>query len=106
MLMMLYDKMEQPENLKKYRKVIDGILGVLEYPKAGVSFENPIEVLFVQEEYLVATSMPIKKQELIIQDGHRYDVLVIEAVGEKPERKLYFNIDLLRNASLGHIRKK
>jgi hypothetical protein len=106
MLMMLYDKMEQPEESKKYRKIIDGILGVLEYPKAGVSIENPIEVLFVQEEYLVATNMHIKEQALLSKDGHRYDVLTTEAVGDKPERKLYFNIDLLRNPSLRVSRKK
>jgi hypothetical protein len=97
MLMMLYDKMDEPAKAKQYKQLIEGILGVLEYPKAGVSLENPIEVLFIQEEYLVTTKMPIKGQALFITDGHRYDVFTIKAEGDKAELYVYFNIDLLAN---------
>ncbi len=98
MLMRLYDKTEQPEKAKIYKGFLEGILGVLDYPKSGVSFENPIEVLFVQEEYLVTTNMPKESQGLVFKNGRRYDVLTIKAEGDRPERQVFFNIDLLRNA--------
>lgn len=98
MLMMLYDRMEQPEKSKKYRKFIDGILGVLEYPKSGASLENPIEVLFVQEEYLVTTNMPIKGRGSSLKNGHFYDIFTLKAKDGGAERQVFFNTDLLRNA--------
>ena len=98
MLMMLYDRMEQPEKSKKYGKLVESILGVLAYPKAGVGFENAIEVLYVEEEYFVTSEMPVKNQALSIKDGHRYDVFTIKATKAGPERRVYFNIDLLGNA--------
>ena len=98
MLMMLYEDTKQPAKAEKYKKLLDGILGVLKYPEAGTSFEKPIQILFVQEEYLVATNMPIKGQVLQIRNGHRFDILEIEAKGDEPEKKIYFDIDLIRNA--------
>ena len=62
MLLMLYERTDLPEKAEKYKKLLDSILKVLEYPKAGTSFENPIPILFIQEEYLVTTNMPIKGQ--------------------------------------------
>lgn len=98
MLMMLYQKIDQPEKAQKYEKILDGILGVLEYPKAGTSFEDPIPVLFIQEEYLVTTNMPIGGRGSTVHGGHHFDVFEIEADGSKPARTVYFNIDLPRNA--------
>jgi hypothetical protein len=97
MMLRLYEKTGEPEKAKKYEKMLEGILGVLKYPKEGTSFENPIQVLFIQEEYLVAVNMPVKKQALVVKNGHRYDVLEIKAQGDEPGKKLYFNIDLLGN---------
>jgi len=98
MLMMLYQRTDQPEKAEKYKKILDGILGVLKFPKAGTSFANPIEVLFIQEEYLVTTNMPIAGRETVGHDGHRFDVFEIEADGDKPAWKVFFNIDLPRKA--------
>ena len=98
MLIILYDKTDQPEKGERYRKILDGILGVLKYPEAGTSYEKPIQILFIQEEYLVATSMPIKGQALQVRNGHRFDLLTIKARGDEPEKTLYFDIDLTRNA--------
>jgi Domain of unknown function (DUF4919) len=98
MLMMLYEKMGQPEKAKKYKMLLDGILDILEYPKTGTSFENPIPILFIQEEYLVTTNMPIKGQGLAINKGHRFDVFELEADGDQQGKSVYFNIDLTKNA--------
>lgn len=98
MLMLLYEKTHQPEKAGKYKKMLDSILEVLKCPKAGTSFENPIPVLFIQEEYLVTTNMPIKGRGLAVSKGHRFDVFEVGAVGDQHEKKVYFNIDLTRNA--------
>jgi len=98
MLMMLYEKMDEPEKAEKYKKLLDGILEVLKYPKAGTSFENPIQILFIQEEYLVTTNMPIKDRGLIINKGHWFDVFELKADDDKQRKKVYFNVDLPRNS--------
>jgi hypothetical protein len=98
MLVRLYEQMEQPQKAEKYQKVLDGILGVLKYPDEGTSFEKPITVLFIDEESFVTAGMPVKKQSLVVRKGHRFDVLEVEADGDKPLTKVHFNIDLLRNA--------
>ncbi len=98
MMLRLYEKTGEPGKAEKYEKILEGILGVLKYPKEGTSFENPIQVLFIDEEYIVAVNMPVKKQALVVKNGHRYDLLEIKAQGDEPGKKLYFNIDLLGNA--------
>jgi hypothetical protein len=106
LLLMVYEKLEQPEKAKKYKAILGGIFGVLQYPKAGVSFENPIEVLYVQEEYLVTRNMPKEGQALAINDGHRYDIITIKENDGIPELQIYFNIDLLQNARSRTIESK
>ena len=98
MMLRLYEKTGEPKKAEKYEKILEGILGVLKYPDEGTSFDKPIQVLFIQEEYLVAIHLPIKKQALVVRNGHRYDVLEIKARGVEPGKKLYFNIDLISNA--------
>jgi hypothetical protein len=98
MLMMLYENTEQSEKAVKYKRMLEGILEVLKYPKAGTSIENPIQILFVQEEYLVTTNMPIKGRGLMINQGHRFDVFELLPEGDMPGKKIYFSIDLLQNA--------
>jgi hypothetical protein len=98
MLVRLYEKSGEPEKAERYKKVMDGILGVLKYPDEGTSFDKPIHVLFIQEEYLVATNLPIKKQALVIKNGHQYDVLELKTEGDESGKKIYFNVDLTRNA--------
>jgi hypothetical protein len=98
MLVRLYKKTEQPRKAEKYQKLIDGIRGVLKYPDEGTSFEKPITVLFIDEEYFVTAGMPVKQQRLVAHEGHRFDLLEVEADGDKPAKTIYFNIDLLGNA--------
>jgi hypothetical protein len=106
LLLMVYQKLEQPEKAKKYRAILGDIFGVLQYPKAGVSFENPIEVLYVQEEYLVTRNMPKKGQALAVNDGHRYDIITIKENDGIPEFQIYFSIDLIQNARSKVFQKK
>lgn len=98
MLMTLYEKTDQASKTEKYKKLIKGILGVLDYPKSGTDFENAIPILFIQEEYLVTTNMPFKSRGLTINKGRRFDVFELTAEGNQPGKKVYFNIDLTRNA--------
>ncbi len=98
MLMMLYEQTHEAEKATKYKKLLDGILEVLKYPRAGTSFENPIQILFIEEEYLVTINMPTKGQGLAINKGHRFDVFELKADDDEQGEKVYFNIDLLRNA--------
>jgi hypothetical protein len=98
LLMMLYEKTHEAEKAEKYKKSLDGILEVLKYPRAGTSFDNSIQILFIEEEYLVTIDMPINGQGLVINKGHRFDVFELKAVHGKQGKKVYFNIDLTRNA--------
>jgi hypothetical protein len=100
MLMMLYDKTGQTEKAEKYSKLVRCILNVLDYSKAGSSFDNPIQVLFIDEEYVVTANMQVKvkAQSLIVKNGHRFDVLEIASDGDQPTKSVYFDIDLMSNA--------
>jgi hypothetical protein len=105
MLMMLYEKTGPPEKAEKYKKILDGILGVLNYPKEGTSFDNPIEVIFIEEEYFVITNMPLEKQSLAVHDEHWFDIMEIKPVGDQPARKIYFKIDLPHNSLSKRLEK-
>jgi hypothetical protein len=98
MAMRLYEKMGRPEEVRRYRKLIDPILGILFDKESGASFEKPIPVLFIQEEYVVTSRMRVKERGLVIHDGHRFDVCTVEAEGTEPERKIYFDVDLPQKA--------
>jgi hypothetical protein len=98
MLMMLEDKMGREEEAEKYGKLLGGIDRILMGPKRGTSFEDAIEVLFVEEEYLIIGKRSVKVQGLAAKDGHRFDVITLAADGDEPERDLYFNVDLLQDA--------
>lgn len=92
----LYQKMGQPAKEQLHRAFVEGFAGTIFVPGHGLSAEKPIEVLFLDEEYLFLGSLGLrpKKQQLMEIDGHRFDVLTTVAKGENPERDYYFNIDL------------
>ena len=94
MMMMLCDKSGQPEKAAKYRKLLEPTLKILFDQKLGVSYDQPIEVLFIEEEYLVTAKLPAKRKGLMTHEGRRFDVFAIEAQGDQPARDLYFNVDL------------
>ncbi len=106
MMMMLHERTGQEEKAKPYRKLLEGLLNLLQDPKAGVSFEKPIEVLFIQEEYLVTTNLTAKRRGLISHEGHKFDVFDVEAEGDQPARAIYFNVDLPQKSLTRLLEKK
>ncbi len=96
----LYQKMGDSDKAQKHRAFLEGLSSAVFVPGAGKSVEKPIEVLFVDEEYLLLGSLGlrVKQQGLTEHNGHRFDVLTTQAKGNQPELDFYFNIDLPWNA--------
>ncbi len=94
-LVNLYTKRGEPEKATKYRAIIDGIITTMVFPDAGTSYEKAIEVLYIPEEYFIASGAKVAKQGVQSHEGHRYDVLTLAPTADKPERELFFNIDLM-----------
>jgi hypothetical protein len=93
---MVYDRTGQKGKSQHHREFMAGLAGAVFVPGHGVSVEKPIEVLFIDEEYIVLGGLGarLKSQSLVGHNGHHLDVLTVEAKGNQPERKLYFNIDM------------
>jgi hypothetical protein len=96
MAIAVYEKLGDSENARKHRAFLEGISTALFIPGTGKSFDKPIEVLFVDEEYLFLGSLGLKmkQQGLSEHNGHKFDVLTTEAKGDQPALDFYFNIDL------------
>jgi hypothetical protein len=94
--MALYEKTGDSEKVRQHKEFLEGLSAAVYVPGHGTSFEKPIEVLFVEEEYALLGAMgcKVKQQALSERDGHRFDVLTTEAKPGEPERQLYFNIDM------------
>jgi hypothetical protein len=103
----LYEKLGDSEKARKHKEIFEGLSSALLAPGLGTSFEKPIEVLFVDEEYsvLVAMKLKLKTQALSEQAGHRFDVLTVHAGNGEPERVLYFNIDMPWNSLQASMKK-
>jgi hypothetical protein len=97
---LLYKKTGEKEKEEMHRQFIEGISSTLFVPGAGQSFEKPIEVLFIEEEYLLLGALKVKakRQGLQEHDGHRFDVYNTEPKEGEAPRTFYFNVDLLQNA--------
>jgi hypothetical protein len=96
MAIAIYEKLGDTEKARKHQDFLEGLTSVVMIPGHGASFEKPIEILFIEEEYLVLGSLgvKVKQQALTERDGRRFDVLTTRAMPGKPERQLYFNIDM------------
>ncbi len=81
---------------RKHQEFLDGLLSAVLVPGHGSSFERPIEILFVEEEYVVLGSLGLrmKEQGLHERNGHHFDVLTTHAKPGQPEQHLFFNIDM------------
>ena len=92
----LYERLGDSEKARKHKDFLNGLSSTVFAPDRGMSFEKPIEVLFVDEEYTVLTAMKLKlkSQALSEHDGHHFDILTTHAERGQPERVLYFNIDM------------
>ncbi len=96
MAVALYEKMGETDKARKHREFLDGLSSSVFVAGHGTSFEKPIEVLYIEEEYTVLASLGLKmkQQSLSERDGHRFDVITTQAKGAEPERAFYFNIDM------------
>ncbi len=96
MAVAIYEKLGATEKARKHQDFLEGLTSALMVPGHGKSFEKPIEVLFIEEEYAVLGSLGLnmKEQALSERNGHRFDVLTTEATVDKAEQEFYFNIDL------------
>jgi hypothetical protein len=96
MAVALYEKTGQKDKALRHRAFLEGLASTVFIPGHGMSFEKPIEVLFIEEEYLLLRGLKvkIKKQALNEHGGHHFDVFTVEAEGDLPERQFYFNIDM------------
>jgi hypothetical protein len=92
----LYEKTGDSEKARRHKDFLEGLSAAIFVPGHGTSFEKPIEVLFVEEEYTVLGAMgcKMKQQALSERDGHRFDVLTTQAKPGEPERQFFFNIDM------------
>jgi Domain of unknown function (DUF4919) len=100
----VYNATGQKEKESAERAFIEGIVGTLFVPGTGMSFDKPIEVLFIDEEYFFLSVLEVKSksQGLKEHDGHWFDVLQIEPKDGLPAHEFYFNVDLPRK-SLGRM---
>jgi hypothetical protein len=96
----LYGKLGETEKARKHREFLEGLSSAVFAAGLGTSFEKPIEVLFIEEEYVFLATMGLKlrEQALSERDGHRFDLITTHASGDKPERTFYFNIDMPWNS--------
>jgi Domain of unknown function (DUF4919) len=96
----LYEKLKQQDKVALHRAFIEGISSTLFVPGAGLSFEKPIEVLFIDEEYMFLAALGVKaeRQGLSRKNGHSCDVYKVKAKDGRPEHMFYFNVDLPQNS--------
>jgi hypothetical protein len=96
----LYEKTGQKEKLALHRKFTEGLSSTIFVPGTGESLEKPIDVLFIEEEYLFLSALGLKpkRQGLKRHDEHRFDVFTTEPKDGAASRTYYFNIDLPQKA--------
>jgi hypothetical protein len=96
----LYEQLNRKEKVALHRAFIEGITSTLFVPGTGLSAEKPIEVLFIDEEYMFLRSLGVKatRQGLSRKDRHSFDVYKVEANEGNPEHLFYFNVDLPQNS--------
>lgn len=91
-----YEKAGQKENARLCNDFINGISATLVAPGLGFTADKPIEVLFMEEQYLVLETLKwmSKSQKFVVQDGHHLNVITPNTDANKNARTLYFNLDL------------
>lgn len=91
-----YSRTGQKEKEMFHRQFAEGIASTLFVPGTGRSFEKPIVVLFVDEEYLFLSSLKLKAKRtgLFSHEGSKFDVFEVAAQDGGEPDKYYFNVDL------------
>jgi hypothetical protein len=94
--MKFYEKTGQHDKVRSFGAFVEGISSTILVPGTGLVIEKPIEVLFVDEEYMVLGERKLryKKQTLVERDGHQFDVVTTTGADGNAGDTLYFNIDL------------
>ena len=85
------------EKAEFHKTVIRGLLDSIQENKHGQSEEDAFVVINVREEYtfLRFSHMQVTKQSLSHKDGHTYDIMVCQDMGNKGrEVTVYFNVDI------------
>ena len=92
----LFEKTEDSEKARKHKEFLESLTATVFAAGLGTSLEKPIEVLYIEEEYIALAAMgsKLKQQALSERGGHRFDVMTTEAKPGEPERQLYFKIDI------------
>ncbi len=97
----LYDRTGQADKKALHQAFAEGIASTLFVPGRGTTIEKPIEVLFIDEEYLFLDSLKLarKRQSLRMAEGHWIDVMEAEPrQGAGEPQTFFFNIDLPHGA--------
>lgn len=91
-----YRRTAQKEKEAFHGGFAQGIASTIYVPGTGTSFEKPIVVLFIEEEYTFLDTLKIKakRQGLTEHDGHKFDVYEAGAKGDEEPMRFYFNVDL------------
>lgn len=103
----VHDRLGQKDKLQQYQPLLEGFSSALFVPDHGVSFEKPIEVLFIEEEYIVLAALELKptKQMLAHEKDHWFDLFTLEPEDGQKEGRIYFNIDMPHNFLSTMVRK-
>ncbi|WP_165249391.1 DUF4919 domain-containing protein [Paludisphaera soli] len=90
-----YSRTGRRDKEEFHNKFSEGIVDALFASGDGKSFEKPIEVLFIEEEYafLRALKLEPERQNLVDHEGHKFDVLEVAAAAGGEPLKFYFDID-------------
>ena len=85
------------EKAEFHKTVIRGLLDSIQENKHGQSEDDAFVVINVREEYtfLRFSHMRVSKQSLSHKDGHTYDIMDCQDMGNKGgEVTVYFNVDI------------
>jgi hypothetical protein len=107
MAVALYEKVGDTQKARMHRAFLEGLSSALFVPGHGTSVEKPIEVLFLEEEYMVLGSLGLEmtQQALTEHKGARLDVLSTKSKNGQAGQSLYFNIDLPWNSLQREMQK-
>lgn len=94
----LYRELGDPAKEEFHRTCFEEMAKTVFTSGSGESYDDAIQVLFIEEEYILLAFIGAKMrtQSLQSHDGRDFDVLEIEPAKGGSAMKLYFNIDLPR----------
>jgi hypothetical protein len=90
-----YDKQGRKDRMDWHGRFLKGIADQLFIPGKGLSYERPIDVVFIEEEYFFLSVLDLQpeKQELHSHEGKKFDVQIVPQTKDEKERRFYFCIE-------------